>query len=192
MTLLDTIDTGNVILIAYTKECEEYLFSQLDNLFNISYIDYKNQIFKEEDFIIDEVSYMRDTKISLILSIENPKGYNIVNLNNFEISHLSAPNKLRHLIRSVSSKGYLWSNDNLKIRTIFLSQSYMGLDNNLIVRGGSHAVYSCDLVISIKDPNTFEILKNLNSYSTTEVEDVNIIPVDYPTESNKGNKNILD
>lgn len=190
MNLLDTIDTGNVILIAYTKECEEYLFSNLDNLFNISYIDYKNQTFKEEDFIIDEVSYMRDTKISLILSIKNPKGYNIVNLNNFEISHLSAPNKLRHLIRSVSSKGYLWSNDNLKIRTIFLSQSYMGLDNNLIVRGGSHAVYSCDLVISIKDPNTFEILKNLNSYSTTEVEDVNIIPVDYPTESNKDNKNI--
>ena len=170
MDIIETINTGNVISIGYNEDCEEYLFSVLDRLYNISYVDYKLQKFHRDSFIISDESYMRDTKLNLIMNTKHDKGYNIVNLNNFE-SEESETNKvqeIRDFIRSVSTQGYMWSTQDLKIRTIFLSQSYEGISGEMIMRGGSSLIYSSDLVLMISENEKFEIVKDTNSPCSVE------------------------
>jgi hypothetical protein len=169
MNLIETINTGSVILIGYNPDCEKYIFSELDSLFNISYVDYKSQPFSEDDYIINDTSYMRDTKISLLLSEENNQGYHIINLNNFVPKDTTINKSMgtRNLVRSISSKSYVWSNQNLKIRTIILSHNYKGPLNETAIRGGSSIMFSCDLVLSIQEVGKLNILKNHNSPCST-------------------------
>lgn len=171
MNLIDIINTGNVILIGYYPECKEYLFSELDKLFNISYVDYKTQIFSRDDYVIDDKSYMRDTKISLIFSQENREGYQIINIDNFNTKTI-APGKsevisrnmeIRNMIRSISSQSYMWSRQDLKIRTIMISQSYKDFYGQTVVKGGSSVMYSSDLALLIKEVDKFDIIKNSHS-----------------------------
>ncbi len=170
MNLVETINTGNVISIGYDKECENYLFSILDHLYNISYVDYRSQKFHENEFIINDESYMRDTKLNLIMTTDHDKAYNIINLDNFlsEESETNKVKQIRDFIRSVSSQGYMWSTQDLKIRTIFLSPAYEGIGGEMIMRGGASLIYSSDLVIIVKENCEFDIIKDTNSPCTVE------------------------
>ena len=161
MNLIESINSGKIISIAYDKDSKEYLFSELDKIVDISYVNYKDQLFEKDDLISNSEAFLRDNKISLILS-DRDMAYFVVNLDNFNSneSALNKDNEIKNLINFISSLSYMWSNESIKIKSIFITESFIE-NNELRINNIEGIKYSSDLVLSLKNKK-IKIVKDLN------------------------------